>query len=327
MPLILSEADVRAVLTMRDLIDAMETALAQFAAGATEQPLRTILPVRGSDGGLFGVMPASLADPPAVGAKLVTLFHGNTARGIPTHLASIVLLDHVTGALTALMDGRYITEARTAAVSAVSARLLAREDAGRLAILGSGVQARSHLEAIPCVRPIRDIRVWSPNPESRDRFVREMAGTTAADLHAVDSAELAARDADIVVTVTAAVRPVLMDAWVKPGAHVVAVGACRPNQQELDPDLVTRGRLFVDSRTGALAESGDVLIPMAAGRFGPDHIAAELGALIRTSGRGRTSADEVTIFKSLGMAVEDVAAARLVHERARARGIGVEVPI
>jgi alanine dehydrogenase len=327
MALMLSEADVRRVLTMPDLIEAMERALAQFSAGAAEQPLRTILPVRGSDGGLFGVMPASLEDPPAAGAKLVTLFHGNAARGLPTHLATIVLLDPETGALLAVMDGRYITEARTGAVSAVTARRLARPDAAVLAILGSGVQARSHLEAIGCVRRLREVRVWSPREESRQRFVADMAPGSPAPLRATATAEDAARGADIVVTATAAVEPVVMDAWVAPGTHVIGVGAARPTQQELEPALVARGRLFVDSRAGALAESGDILIPIAQGRFGPDHIAGEIGDLVTGRVTGRSSEDEVTIFKSLGMAVEDIAAARLAYTRAVERGLGVPATV
>lgn len=321
MPLLLTEADVRAVLTMPDLIATMETALGQFSTGDVVQPLRTILDV--GTKGFFGVMPASMGTPPAVGTKLVTVFHGNTARGLPTHLASIALLDAETGALEALMDGRYITEARTAAVSAVSTRHLAnptRETV--LAIIGSGVQARSHLEAMACVRSLRDVRVWSPTPQHRERFGREMAAQTRASIAISPDAERAVRGADLIVVATSSVSPVVRNAWVAAGAHVVTVGACRPDQRELEPDLVARSRLFVDSRTGALNEAGDIVLAIKDGRIGPDHIKGELGEVVSGRVRGRAAPGDVTFFKSLGMAVEDIAAAHLAFTRAQERGLG-----
>ena len=193
MPVLLTERDVRAVLPMPDLIGAMEAALAEYSAKRVVQPVRTVLEV-GSEGGLFAVMPAALDEPPVMGAKLVTVYHGNHDRGLPSHLASIVVLDHATGALVALMDGRYITEARTAAVSAVSVKLLARPDARSLAIIGSGVQARSHLEAIRHVRALTDVRVWSPTAQHREAFAAEMSTATGVPVRAMTSAaEAAAR--------------------------------------------------------------------------------------------------------------------------------------
>ena len=205
--------------------------------------------------------------PPQLGAKLVTVFGQNLARGLPSHLATILLFDPETGALMAVMDGRYITEARTAAVSAVSAKAMARPDARRLAILGTGVQARSHLEALVEVRALADVRVWSPQARSRDRFVADMAGKVAAPVRACASAEEAVRGADIVVLVTSSPTPVVDDAWVAAGAHVISVGACRPDQREMAPALVARGRLVVDSRAAALVESGDVVQGIREGRF------------------------------------------------------------
>jgi ornithine cyclodeaminase/alanine dehydrogenase-like protein (mu-crystallin family) len=305
MPLFLTESDVRALLTMPDLIEAMEIALAAFSAGTVVQPVRTVLEV-GEHKSFFALMPSYVSSTPALGAKLVTLYESNTARGLPTHLATIVMLDPETGALEAIVDGRYITEARTAAVSAVSAKKLARENSTVLAILGSGVQARSHFEALSHVRTFREVRAWSPTRKNLNAFASETGSI------ATDSAEAAVRGADIIVIAASSHTPILFNDWVSPGAHVVSVGATRPAQQEMEPALVARSRLFVDSRAAALTESGDV-IP-----FGEAHIIAELGE----SNCVRTSQDEITIFKSLGLAVEDVVAAHLALTRAKESGRG-----
>jgi alanine dehydrogenase len=318
---LLTEHHVASLLPPADLIPAMEAALAQFSAGEVQQPVRTVLSV-GPQKAYFGVMPAYVTVPPQLGAKLVTVFGDNLARGLPSHLATILLFDPETGALAAVMDGRYITEARTAAVSAVSAKALARADAAQLAILGTGVQARSHLEALAAVRALAEARVWSPQPRSRERFVAEMAGRVAVPVRACDSPAAAVHDADIVVLVTSSPIPVVDDAWVAPGTHVISVGACRPDQREMAPALVARGRLVVDSRAAALVESGDIVQGMREGRFDATHVAAELGEVLLGRAVGRRNADEVTIFKSLGMAVEDVASADLVYRRAEERGTG-----
>jgi ornithine cyclodeaminase len=321
MPLLLSEQDVRTLLSMADLISAMQGALAQFSTGGAQQPLRTVLQV-GPQHAFFGVMPAFTSEPPALGTKLVTVFGSNAAEGLPTHLATIVLLDPATGALLAVLDGRYITEARTAAVSALSAKMLAREDAGVLAIIGSGVQARSHLEALSRVRTLKDVRVWSPTRERREQFAREMRSHVDAPIAAKPSVAEAADGADLIALVTSSREPVLRSEWVSDGAHVCAVGACRPDQREMDTALVTRGRLYVDSRAGALAEAGDIVLPIGEGAIDASKIAGELGELAAGRATGRASRDEVTIFKSLGMAVEDVAAAHLAYTRATERGLG-----
>jgi len=333
---LLTEADVKAVVTMDDLIETMASALQRFSTGRVTQPVRTVIPVEANDS-FFGTMPALVrADgnrAAALGAKLVTLFGSNSARGMPTHLATIVLLDPVTGALIALLDGRYITEARTAAVSAVSSRLLARKNAGTLAIIGSGVQARSHLDALSRVHQLRYISVWSPNKQRRDQFVSEMTSVQRPETlpdrcpcKAVDHAGEAIVGADLIVLATSSPEPVIESGWVKPGAHVISVGACRPNQREMDPALTARSRLFVDSRAAALSESGDVVMGMAEGRFDASHVIAELGELMNGSA-GRGSATDITIFKSLGLAVEDVTAADLAYRRAVKRGIGQELTL
>jgi ornithine cyclodeaminase len=321
MPLLLTERDVRAVLPMPDLIEAMGRALAEYSARRVVQPVRQVLEV-GAEGGLFAVMPAALDDPPVMGAKLVTVYNQNHERGLPSHLASIVVLDHDTGGLVALMDGRYITEARTAAVSAVSVKLLARSDAKSLALIGSGVQARSHLEAIRHVRTLSEVRVWSPTAKHRDAFAAEMSDATGLPVRAAPSAEDAARGADIVVLATASLTPVVDDEAIGRGAHLCGVGACRPDQREMPTAVVARSRFFVDSRAGALKESGDILLPIREGAVADSHIAGELGELALGRVAGRQAESDVTIFKSLGMAVEDVVTARLVVERAKAAGLG-----
>jgi alanine dehydrogenase len=318
--LILSEQDVRSLLTMDDLIDTMHDALVEFSTGRVRQPLRTVLEVGAH--AFVGVMPAFIPKNGALATKLVTVFSSNLEIGLPSHLATIVLLDSTTGELLSVMDGRYITEARTAAVSAVSTRLLGRGNAETLAILGSGVQARSHLRAISRVRPLREVRVWSPNGRNRDAFVEAMQPETSATISASAAPEDAVKNADVVVLATASRDPVVRNEWIADGTHIVAVGACRPDQREMDTTLVRRARVFVDSRAGALAEAGDLVLPILEGAFDAGHIAGELGELAAGAVEGRRSAGEITVFKSLGMAVEDVAAAHLAYMRATERGLG-----
>ena len=299
-PRFFDEAVVRARLRMPDLIEAMERALVEFSAGRVEQPVRTVLEF-GAQRSFFGLMPSYAPSLPALGAKLVTVCAGNAARGLDTHQALIVMLDPVTGAAQAIVDGRYITEARTAAVSAVSARQLARSDARVLGILGSGVQARSHCEALRLVREFRDVRAWSPAADRLRKFSAETG------VRAMENAEAVVRGADVVVAATSSPTPVIQSDWAGEGAHIIAVGACRPWQRELDPLLVERARLVVDSRAAALQEAGDVMMGISEGRWTAAHIAAELGELpVRRNDR------EVTVFKSLGLAVEDLFAAHLV---------------
>ena len=299
-PRFFTEDDVRARLTMPNLIEAMQQALVEFSAGRVQQPVRTVIQF-GAERSLFGSMPSHVPSLPALGAKLVTVCEGNAGRGLGTHQAIIVMLDPETGIADAILDGRYITEVRTAAVSAVSTRLLARNDAHVLGILGSGVQARSHFQALGLVRKFREVRAWSPNPDRLRQFATETGAL------AMKSAEEVVRNADVVVAVTASPTPVVQNEWVSDGAHVIAVGSCQPSRRELDPALVERARLVVDSRAAALKEAGDVVMGIAEGRWTSDHIAAELGEL-----PARQNDREITVFKSVGLAVEDIFAAHLV---------------
>ena len=321
MPVLLSEQDVRIVLPMPDLIEAMETALARFSSGAVTQPVRSVIEV-GLQKAFVGMMPAFISEPATLGTKVVSVFGSNSSVGLPTHLATIVLLDPMTGELLALMDGRFITEARTAAASAVSVKHLARREGGRLAIIGTGVQARSHLEAIGIVHALEEVRAWSPSADHRAAFAREMRPRTNAPIKVAPSARHAVDGADLIVLATASRDPVIQSDWVADGAHICAIGACRPDQREMDTALVRRGRVFVDSRAGALAESGDILIPISERAFDERHLAGELGEVVLGKKPGRQSTSDVTIFKSLGMAVEDVAAAHLAYVKAAERGLG-----
>ena len=294
-PVFLNENQVREHLQMAELIPAMEKALIEFSAGNVTQPVRSVINVD-PPGGFLGLMPALTPD--GLGLKAVTFYPSNVERGIPTHMATIFLVDPKTGTPLAIMDGRLITEMRTAAVSAAATKLLASADAKILAILGSGVQARSHVEALQLVRPFEEIRVWSPTKEHAERFAREIGATAT-------SADDAVRGADVVVTTTNSKTPVVKGSWLKPGSHVNAIGACRPDWRELDDEAMSNV-VFVDSREGAMKESGDVILSDA-------KIYAELGEAL--AGKVPSRANETTIFKSLGMAVEDIAAAKLVYLR------------
>jgi ornithine cyclodeaminase/alanine dehydrogenase-like protein (mu-crystallin family) len=289
----LDEDNVRRLLQIPDLIAAMRRVLAEFSAGKWQQPVRGVL---SQHGGFFGVMPAS-GD--SMGIKMVTFYPKNTE--LPTHMAVIALFDPKTGEPLTLMDGRYITEMRTAAVSAVATDVLAARDVRVLTLLGAGVQAHAHLEVLPHVRRFEEIRVWNHHREKAERF---------AEQHRIRAMELeaAVRGADVVVTATSAREPILKGEWLKPGAHVNAVGASRPDWRELDDDAM-RNVVVVDSYEGARKESGDVILS-GASPF------AELGEVL--NGTKRIPPGATTIFKSLGMAVEDVAAARLVYEAALA---------
>lgn len=296
--LVLDERRVRATVKPADLIPVMEKALIDFSAGRVVQPVRRMLEVA-DHGGLFASMPVIMGD--VLGVKALTYYPGNAVSGIPTHHAQILLFCATTGEPLATVDGRLITELRTAAVSAVATRALAAPDARVLAILGSGVQARSHVQALRLVRDFAEVRVWSPTAAHARLFA------DAVGARSVDDAETAVDGADVVVTATAATEPVLNGGWLNPGAHINAVGAPRPTWRELD-DAVMANVVVVDSREAAQTESGDIILSGAS-------IAAELGEVL--AGQKIVDREKTTVFKSLGLAVEDIAAAALAFERAR----------
>jgi len=292
---LLDEDAVRRLLRMEDLIPAMARALADLSAGKVLQPVRLMLPVAEHQG-FFATMPAYAAG--VLGAKLVTFYPGN--QGIPTHHALILLFRPDTGEPLVTMDGRLITEMRTAAVSAVATKCLARPEASVLGMLGAGVQARSHLEALRLVRTFREVRVWSPR--NARAFAKQFGIRAAA------SAAEAVRGADVVVVATTSQTPVLLGEWLSAGTHINAVGAPRPTWRELDDAVLRTARIYVELREAATRESGDVI---AAGR-----VDAEIGEVVTGAKRGRESASEITLFKSVGVAIEDVATADLVYRKA-----------
>jgi ornithine cyclodeaminase/alanine dehydrogenase-like protein (mu-crystallin family) len=292
----LDEHQVRAHLEWDALIAAMENALIDFSAGRVQQPVRRFLTVDRYEG-FFGIMPA--VSDKVMGIKLVTFYPNNAARGLPTHLAMIQLFAPETGEALALIDGRLITEMRTAAVSAAATKVLAAPDARVLAVLGSGVQARAHVEALSRVRAFEEIRVWGRTRAHAERFADEVGASVMA-------AEDAVRGADVVVTATAATEPILEGAWLKRGAHVNAIGWRGHTSRELD-DAAMANVVVVESREAAHDQCGDVILSGA-------EIYAELGEIL--AGKKPARAEETTVFDSVGIAVEDIAAAQLVYEAA-----------
>jgi ornithine cyclodeaminase len=324
--LVVSQGDVPALLPMPDCIEAMDGALRALAAGDARLPLRPVVTL--PDGrGTFAVMPAYLGGPPAIGVKAITVFPGNHGTPLDSHQGAVLLFDAERGSLLALIDASSVTAIRTAAVSAVATRLLAREDAGELALLGTGVQALSHLEALAQVRTLRRVRAYSHDPRNVRAFQERAAERLGIRVEAAASAREAVLRADLVCTTTASRTPVLEGAWLARGAHVNAVGASVKDARELDTAAVAGARLFVDRRESALAEAGDFLVPKAEGAVGDEHIRGEIGELLLGRVPGRQSREEITLFKSLGLAVEDVAAARVIYANATRSGAGTWVEL
>jgi ornithine cyclodeaminase len=317
--LVINQEEVERLLDMEGCIEAMVDALSSLARGEVQVPLRFI--VRPADGdSLLGLMPAHRAGAsPLYSLKTVAVFPDNPQRGLDAHQGTVTLFDGETGEVRALMNASAITAIRTAAVSAVATRLLAREDARELGILGAGVQAKTHLEAMRLVRGLERVRIYSPTAEHA-RALAEEGG-----VEAVGSAEDAVRGADIVVTATNASEPVLRREWLKEGAHVNAIGGRPPQMTELDPETIAAAAFYVDRRESAENEAGDYRRAIEEGAIGTDHIRAEIGEVLIGSAPGRAGG-ELTIFRSLGLAVEDLAAAEYVVRRARETGAGTEVP-
>jgi ornithine cyclodeaminase len=306
-------------------IDAMAEALTSLSRGEAQQPLRLVFRPPGA-AGIMAFMPAYQGgSQPAFGLKAIGIFPGNADRQMDTHQGAVALFDGETGELRALMNGAAITAIRTAAVSALATRLLSREDAGDLALVGSGTQARTHLEGLACVRSLRRVRVASRSPERARRFAEEMSASGKVLVEAMPSVEEAVRGADLVVVATDSAQPVVKREWISNGAHLNVVGASLPASREVDSATMAASRLFVDRRESTANEAGDYLIPLAEGVIGPDHIQGELGEVLTGSRTGRKSRDEITLFKSLGLAVEDLAAAAVVSDRAFSSGVGTWV--
>ena len=323
--LILNHDEVVQLLPMQECIGVMREALIRLARGQVHQPLRMI--VRPPDAaGVMGLMPSYISgDDAAYGLKTVCVFPENPSQGKDAHQGSVMLFSAETGELQAMMNASAVTAIRTAAVSGVATDLLAREDAHELAIVGAGVQARTHLAAMSCVRSIERCRIASRTIEHARQLVDEMSDRFPFPLAAVETVAEALADADLIVTATNAKEPVLKREWISPGVHLNVVGSSSPKSREVDTATMAAATLFVDRRESTLNEAGDYLFAASEGAIGPDHIRAELGELLTGSKRGRTSPDEITLFKSLGLAVEDLAAAAYLYKKAKELNAGTWV--
>jgi ornithine cyclodeaminase/alanine dehydrogenase-like protein (mu-crystallin family) len=320
--LVLSHTEVEQLLPMHECIDVMEEALIVLARGEVHQPLRTI--VKPPDArGVMALMPSFRAgEAPLFGLKAICVFPGNAAIGKDAHQGGVLLFSGGTGEVLALVNASAITAIRTAAVSGVATRLLARANASELGIIGAGVQARSHLEAMTCVRSIKRVRVAARRSESASNFAEEMQAKFPFLIEPVENVAAAVRGADIIVTATTAREPVLKREWISLGTHINAIGTFSFNAREIDTSTMVAATLFVDRRDSALNEAGDYLLAAEEGAIGPDHIRAELAEVLTGAHSGRTSREEITLFKSLGLAIEDLAAAAHVYRKAQKQNSG-----
>ena len=339
--LVLSHRDVLAALSPGACFEAMTAVLAGHALGETFMPLRSVMMPPGA-AGFMGLMPGWRGGPgdgtAAFALKVVCIMPGNPGRGLDAHQGLVTLFDGETGVPTAILDASAVTAVRTAAVTAVATSVLARDDARTLAILGAGTQARAHLRALAGVRDFEQVRIYAPTRAHAQAVVQEMAeemaqaaepgGAARGRLSVAASAEEAVREADVVVTVTSAREPVLRHAWLMPGAHVSAVGASTPQAREIDTGTVAASALFCDSRESLRHEAGEFRLAVAEGKIaGEEHVRAEIGEVLAGTADGRRDPGELTLFRSLGLAIEDLAAAESAVAAATARGIGTEVEL
>ncbi|MBI3976575.1 MAG: ornithine cyclodeaminase family protein [Chloroflexi bacterium] len=319
--LIISREELRDLLTMEDCIAALERVHVEFSRGQVIMPVRTGVrnPERGRG---LALMPAILTDTDVMGMKLS--FRSRSEEGRPLSAGLVLMFDAPTGLLAA-MDSVYITAVRTAAASAMATRHLAREDAHVLAILGAGLQGRTHLWAMKAVRPIEQVRVYSRTRASSERYKAEMEAEHGVPVAVCDTAEQAVRGADLICTTSLAKTPIVEGKWLKPGAHVNGVGSFSLDSREIDSDAIALATVFVDSMEAVHKEAGDIMIPVQEGRITIEHVAGEIGEVVAGTKPGRTSPDEVTIYKSLGVGIQDVAAAHLVVQKALNLGMGTEI--
>jgi ornithine cyclodeaminase/alanine dehydrogenase-like protein (mu-crystallin family) len=320
--LVLSHDEVVELLPIKECIVVMRDALIALAAGEVHQPLRTIIrPPEAA--GVMGLMPSYISgERAAFGLKAICVMPGNPAKGKDTHQGGVLLFSADTGELLAMINASAITSIRTAAVSAVATDLLAREDACDVAIIGTGVQARSHLAAMSQVRSIKRCRIASRRIEHAQKFAEETKRDFSFPLEPVESVEEALEGAHLIVTATSAVEPIVRREWISSGAHLNVVGACTPNTREIDSATMAASSLFVDRRESTINEAGDYLFALRDGAIGPDHIRAEIGEVLMGQRPGRTSPEEITLFKSLGIGIEDLAAAEYLYRRARELNAG-----
>ena len=322
--IILNQAEVEELLPMPECISVMEEALIALARGEAHQPLRTIFRPPKING-VLAMMPSFREDQsPLFGLKAICVFPGNAAIGKDAHQGGVLLFDGKDGELLAVVNASAITAIRTAAVSALATRVLAQKDAAELAIIGAGVQARTHLSAIGCVRDIRRVRIVARRFENAQKLANEMQPQFPSPIEAVESVEAAVRGADVIVTATTAREPVIRREWISVGTHINAVGTFSFNAREIDTATMVEASLFVDRRESALNEAGDYLIAAKEGAIGPEHIRAELGDVLIGAHAGRTSPNDITLFKSLGLGIEDLAAAAHVYQKAHDQHRGTQ---
>jgi ornithine cyclodeaminase len=322
--LIIPQSLVPELLPMAECVDVMAEALLALAKGDAVLPLRSMVWMP-DQSGLLGLMPAYLGAPRSLGLKVISYLPGNHGGDRDSHQGAVLLFDTTSGSLLAMIDASSITAIRTAAVSGLATRLLARETACDLALLGSGVQASTHLDAMASVRQLKRVRVCGLSLPRAQAFARHHENTLGVPIEAVATAKEAVLGADLICTTTPSREPVLFGEWISEGCHINAVGACFAAARELDTLAVVRSRLYVDRRESALAEAGDFLIPKSEGALSDDHIVGELGEVVLGRVAARRSPREITLFKSLGIAIEDLAAAHHIHARARALGKGIAV--
>ena len=328
MTLLLSQKDVASVLTMTDCIDAVGNAFAQLARGKTVMPQRAVIPVSEHNGVFLG-MPALIGgDDEALGLKVVTVFPDNPARhGMPTIFGTLMLCDPTTGKAVAIMDAGFLTAVRTGAASGVATRLLAREDAKTCTVFGAGVQAVKQLEAVNLVRPLEKAYVIDVMPETRATYAEKMSEALGLEIEETENVEAAVSASDIIITASSSHEPIFDGDWLQPGAHINNIGSHAPAHRELDTRTVVRSKFVADLKEANLAEAGDILIPIKEGAVTEDHIYASLGEIVIGEKPGRETPEEITVFKSCGLAIQDVATAQAVYKAALERGVGVEVDL
>ena len=324
--LVLSEQQVQSLIDIDELIDALAQAHVQYSTGKAVMPVRLVVPLPQIQGRITS-MPGFLTEDKALGMKVVTYFQDNPKNNLPAILATIMLFSAETGKIIATMDGSYITAIRTACASALATKALANPQNGVLGILGAGVQARTHIQALIRVRKIEKIKLYSPSGASAAAVKKEMESQVKCAIDVANSAEEAVRGADLVVTATTAKEPILRSAWLKPGVHINAVGSHRPDLREIDGATLARAKIIVDSRDAIMAECGDILLALKEKSIAENAIHAEIGEVLAKVKPGRTDQDEITLYKSVGIAIQDVAAANLVYRKALDKGVGTTVEL
>ena len=324
--LVLSEQQVQDLIDIDELIDALAQAHIQYSTGKAVMPVRLVAPLPQIRGRITS-MPGFLTDDKALGMKVVTYFQDNLRNSLPAILATIMLFSAETGKIIATMDGSYITAIRTACASALATQALANPQTPVLGILGAGVQARAHIQALTRVRKVEKIKLYSPSGTSATAVKQEMEPQVKCAVDAADSAESTVRDADLLVTATTAKEPIVKAEWLKPGVHINAVGSHRPDFREIDGATLARAKIVVDSREAVMAECGDILLALNEKTIAEDALHAEIGEVLAGTRPGRNNTGEMTLYKSVGIAIQDVAAAHLVYRKALERGIGAIVEI